>query len=171
MKIDFTKIEWDCIADEELQFYYKEAVDANEAVLKGIDNTNNKVFQFLAISSGILAVLTGLCLSVWGEKGKDAIANTLFGSCIGFVVIIVILLIAVWPRKTFPGRALPEYLFSSDAYKKKMRNHYADGIASYHKYILLNYKVQELRNNLLVAGILWFMLVPVIVFILRFFVF
>jgi len=171
MTIDFTEIDWNCIGDEELQFYYKEAIEANEAVLKSIDNTNNKVFQFLAIACGILAVLTGLCLSVWGEEGKGATAWTFFSSCIGFGVVVAILIITIFPRKTYSGKALPELIFSGNLYKLKMRKHYSDAIASCHVFINENMKVHKDRSNLLTTGLIVFLLIPIIIIVLRIAVF
>jgi len=42
--IDFTKIEWDKIKPEELQFFFNQAVEANDAILEGISNLNNKSY-------------------------------------------------------------------------------------------------------------------------------
>ena len=169
--IDFTKIDWNSLDNERLQFYFKEAVEANDSVLNNINNINNKAYQFLAIACTITAALAGFLFSVWGKSGKEAIASTALCGCIGLGLIMATLLVAVWPRTVYPGRAMPDSIFSGSLYKAPMTKLLADGIASYHHYICSNRKVEKFRSFFLTAGMCGFFLVPLVAVVLLLFVF
>jgi hypothetical protein len=169
--IDFTKIEWNKINKEELQFFFNQAVEANDVILNGINNLNNKAFQLLTISIATLATLTGFILATWDKTGQKTIANTLICASIGLSVVVVLFLIAVFPRTIYIGRATPETLFSRNLYKEPLARHYADGIASYHQYICYNKKIENFRSFFLTAGMCGFFLVPIVTVILLLFVF
>jgi len=158
--IDFTKIDWKSIDDERLQFYFNQAVEANDSILTSINNINDKTNQFLAIASALLAALTGFLLDVWEKPEKTATVNAMLCGCIGLGLIIVALLIALFPRTVYPGKATPDIMFSGNLYKEPMIKHFADGIASYHQYILLNRKVAKFRRCFLLIGMGGFLLVP-----------
>jgi len=164
--IDFTKIEWDKINPEELQFFFNQAVESNDAILNAISNLNNKAFQLLTIAIAALAALTGFLLAIGGKVSQKNITGA-----IGLSLVVILLLLAVFPRTVYTGRATPESLFSGNLYKYPMKKHYADGIASYYQYICHNKKVENFRSRFLTAGMYGFFLVPLVTVILLLFVF
>jgi len=165
-QIDFTKIEWNSLEKERLRFYFKEAVEANDAVLNSLRNINDKAYQFLTIASAMVAALAGFLFAVWGKVGKEAVAVAALCGCIWLGLIMIVLLLAVWPRTVESGRATPGSLFSSDLYKAPMETHLADGIASYHQYICSNRNVVKFRSGFLTAGIAGFLLIPLVAIVL-----
>lgn len=169
--IDFTKIEWDKIKPEELQFFFNQAVEANDVILNGISNLNNKAFQLLTMAIAALATLAGFLLATWDKAGQEAIASVLICASIGLSAVVVLLLAAVFPRTVFPGRAAPESLFSGNLYKAPLAAHYANGITSYHRYICHNKKIENFRSRFLTAGMIGLFLVPIVTVILLLFVF
>jgi len=170
-EIDFTKVEWDKINSEELQFFFNQAVESNDAILNGISNLNNKAFQLLTIAIAALATLVGFLIAIWDKANNKAIAGALIFAIIGISIVVFLLLVAVFPRTVYTGRATPESLFSGNLYKAPMKKHYADGIASYHHYISHNKKIEKFRSCFLTAGMIGFFLVPLVTVILLLFVF
>jgi hypothetical protein len=169
--IDFTKVEWDKVKPEELQFFFNQAVESNDAILSGISNLNDKAFQLLTIAIAALATLAGFLLAAWDKADQEAVANTLKCAIVGLSIVISLFLLAVFPRTVCTGRATPETLFSGGLYKYPMAKHYADGIASYHQYIWHNKKIENFRSRFLTAGMIGFFLVPLVAVMLLLFVF
>ena len=167
-KIDFTKIDWDSIDFEKLQFCFKEAVEANDALINGINKLNTKAFRLLTISVTILTALTGFLITIWDSPGKEILANTILCASVAFSYITLLFIIVIFPRSISLGRATPETLFSNNNYRQPMKKHYADGIASYHKYIGQNRKVEAFRSGFLTAGMICFFLAPLYIIVLLF---
>ena len=169
--IDFNKIEWDKIRSDELRFFFNQAVETNDILLSGINNLANKVFQLLTVAITVLTILTGFLLAIWDKIGQQTIAKALICASIGLFIVVLLLLVAVFPRTLYTGRVTPKSLFSRDIYKDPLAKHYANGIASCYKYIDLNEKIMNFRGRFLTAGMIVFFLVPLVTVILLLFVF
>jgi hypothetical protein len=161
-EIDFTKIEWDRLDQEKLQFFFKEAVDCNDTLLYDINNLNSKAFQLLSILFPVLSAAIGFLLAIWGKEGKEPITIALIVASVGMILIVASLLLAVFPRQVYPGRLAPNMIFANSLYKAPITKLLADGIASYNSYIASNYNVMKYRGLFLTIGTSGIFLVPLI---------
>lgn len=160
-QIDFTKIEWDDIESEKLQFFFKEAVEGNDILLQDINNLNNKAFQLLSVLFPALSAAIGFLLATWGKEGSDPIIAALLVASIGLSFIIASLLLAVFPRTISPGRLTPNIAFADILYKATMTKLLADCIASYNSYLASNKKIMNYRSRFLTIGAVGIFVVPV----------
>jgi hypothetical protein len=166
--IDFTAIEWDAIDYTTLQFFFKEAVEFNDSLLEDINRLGQKGFHLLTLALTALSLASGLLLSFL-EKGADKSSiHSLSIACVGLGVVTILLLVSVFPRSIYRGRATPHMSFSSTFYKCPMPKILADGIASYDKYITRNYKVLRFRNFFLTFALIVFIgVAPVTILVYR----
>jgi hypothetical protein len=160
--IDFTKIEWDVINISKLEFFFKEAEDYNDVLLNDINNLNNKAFQLLTVVFPAISAAAGFLLATWGKEGKEPFIASLVVACVGLSLIVAFLLLAVFPRNIYPGRITPNIAFAGNLYKASKFKLLADGIASYHSYIVSNNRVLRYRSFFITAGAAGVFVVPLI---------
>jgi hypothetical protein len=169
--IDFTKIDWKTVDREKIDFFFNEARDFNNKLIDDIQNLNNKIFSLLALTLPIISATMGYLLTVWGNKDKEPLSWALLCASGGFAISLFFSLLAFFPRPVFRGGGAPEVFFSGSWYKADIYTILSGGIASYHKFIIRNFKTMGYRNFLLRTGIVTFILtfpLTVLVFLLRY---
>ncbi|MDR0722752.1 MAG: hypothetical protein LBF75_08210 [Treponema sp.] len=171
--IDFTTIEWDAMDYTVLQFLCKEAVEFNESLLEDINRLSQKGFHLLALALTVLSIASGLLLSFLEKDADTSSIHFLSIACVGLGVVTILLLVSIFPRSIYRGRATPDIFFSSTLYKCPMSKIMADSIAVYHnKYITGNYKVLHFRSSFLTSALIVFIgvvLVTTILAVYRYF--
>jgi hypothetical protein len=168
--INFTTIEWDAIDYTTLHFFFKEAVAFNESLLEDINRLSQKGFHLLTLALTVLSMVTGLLLSFLEQGADTSIIYALSIACVGLGMVTILLLVSIFPRSIYRGRATPHIFFSSTLYKCPMPTILADGIASYYKYITGNYTVLQFRNFFLTAALIVFIgVAPVTMLAYRYF--
>jgi hypothetical protein len=145
-----------------LQFFFKEAVEYNDILLHDINNLNGKAFQLLAVAIAAFSAAVGFFLSTWGQEGKSSVADARIVACIGLIVVIASLLLAVFPKSIYRGKLTPNIAFEGILYKAPMSKLLADCIASYNGYIASNNKVLKYRSFFLTAGAIGIFAVPLL---------
>jgi hypothetical protein len=158
--IDFKKIDWSRVDREKAEFFYKEAVEYNNRLMENINNLNSKAFSLLAIALSVLSAAIGFLLSFWGQDGKDVLSVILLSASFGLIVTLILLLLAVFPRGVYLSGGAPRSFFTDNFYKADMHHQFSFGIASLHKYIGHNQKIESCRSRFLLAGMLVFIATP-----------
>jgi hypothetical protein len=152
--IDFTKIEWDKVDIEKAQFFFQAAQNYNDKVIEDLVNTNNKAHTLICVMLPILSAAIGFLLTRGEGQEKTIGILSLFSLILG--IGLILLLVAIMPRKFYRGNGSPEQFFREDYYKNDMFRIYTGGIAASQKYIDQNYKLLAYRSGLITAGLCLF---------------
>jgi hypothetical protein len=159
--IDFKKMDWSRVDREKAEFFYNEAAEYNDRLIEGINKLNGKAFSLLAIALPVLSAAVGFLLSAWGREGKELISEVLLVAALGLIITLILLLIAVFPRRVYLSKGTPASYFTDNFYKADMHHLFSFGIASLNKYINHNQRIETYRSRFLWAGMMSFIAVPI----------
>jgi hypothetical protein len=120
---------------EKVKFFFQEALAYNNKVIEDLNSLNNKAFALLAGALPIFSAALGFLVTLWGKTGREAVTSSLVFACSGLGAVLILLLLAVFPRDFYRGEGAPEVFFSDNYYKADMYTIYTGSIASLHKYI------------------------------------
>ena len=158
--IDFTKIDWKAVDERKAEFFYGEACAYSNGLLTDIRSLNTKAFQLLTFTLPLFCAAVGFLMAVWEN---ESMGNLIFPSiiiCSGLFGVLVLLLVATFPRYIYQTESPPGSYFTGDFYKKEMLRIFSFAIASINKYISYNYRIMRFRGKFLTAAIIMLLITP-----------
>lgn len=167
--INFQELDWKTVDKEKMEYFYNEAQEYNDKLIDDLNSLNNKAFSLLDFALPVFTAVCGLLVAMWENQKYLEFKPVLIMSCIGFVITVVLLTLAIFPKNIFRTNGTPSQFFSGKLYKAKLEIILSGGIASFYQYIKHNRKIMRYRTNLLTAGTIAFISVPllsIIVFLL-----
>jgi len=149
--IDFTKIDWDKVDIEKAEFFFKAAQNYNNKVIEDLVNTNSKAYTLICVMLPVLSAAIGFLLT--RGEGQEKIIGILALFSLLSAIGLILLFVAIIPKKFYRGEGSPEQFFRGNYYKNDLFTIYTGGIAANQKYIDRNDKLLKWRNALITAGL------------------